>query len=835
MSGEPDDVREDTPPPVPHVFEASDLLQSSGVDSLGGSATSSSYIKFTALSGARDSGPPCYLLEIDQAKILLDCGWDDAFDLEDIPHLKSIAHQLDAVLLSHPDVPHLGALPYARAKLGLTCPIYATLPVSQLGRLAVSDALHRRSAVERFELFEPKDVDKCFADVTLLRYQQYTALAGRNSEGVYVTAYPAGHSLGGTVWHIQKDEDRIVYAVDFNHTRENLLPPCAFITPGPSLDALSEPSVLVTGARNALDGVPPSENVFAPGLADPEVAFGMAGVGRRQREAAVVETLLNTLRSSGTCLIPVSQPSRLLELAHVLHTEWDRRRHPWPLVALGWTAGETHVQARSMLEWMGSEVDARFQRERENPLGMGRVRFLKTTAEISKLPAGTPRVILCPSSSLDRGPARDLFLSLCEDPRACVLLTGRERVGTTGGRLWREWAKRAAVEGREMPGGVVVEAEMAVKLHHKIALTGDELIAHHRSSLLAREAQIAESQLANPLAPSADDADSDDDALVADVEEARNPLLVRFDTYLGPGAGASAAGRLGGGQALFRMFPTSEVRRKWDEYGEVIDPEQYIGKELHFGNAEAIRVRSAEKGREDSMDVDMPSTSETDAAVPDVPSKYVTEDRTLQVRCTVRYVDMEGLADGRSVRNILPGLRAKKIILVRGPPTATEALSAFCLSSPSLTNEVVAPRVGETVNVSTARNMYQIKLTDQLVSSLRMARLGDYQLAFVDGVIRFPAEGGDPILDLPPADGPGSLASLQQPSIIVGDMKLSKFRDVLAAEGIRSEFAEGGVLVCNGGTVAIRKSASGQITIEGVLGEDYYKIRQLVYAQHSIL
>jgi len=41
-----------------------------------------SYIKFTALSGARDDNPLCYLLEIDEAKILLDCGWYDTFDEE---------------------------------------------------------------------------------------------------------------------------------------------------------------------------------------------------------------------------------------------------------------------------------------------------------------------------------------------------------------------------------------------------------------------------------------------------------------------------------------------------------------------------------------------------------------------------------------------------------------------------------------------------------------------------------------------------------------------------------------------------------------------------------
>lgn len=47
-----------------------------------------SYIKFTPISGAKNEDPLCYLLEIDEAKILLDCGWSDKFDEHDLANLK---------------------------------------------------------------------------------------------------------------------------------------------------------------------------------------------------------------------------------------------------------------------------------------------------------------------------------------------------------------------------------------------------------------------------------------------------------------------------------------------------------------------------------------------------------------------------------------------------------------------------------------------------------------------------------------------------------------------------------------------------------------------------
>jgi len=125
-----------------------------------------SIIKFYTLSGAMDESPPCYLLQIDEFKFLLDCGWDEHFNIGLINKLKRFVllkwsnvmfsnnnsvllfiswryiHQIDAVLLSHPDQFHLGALPYLVGKCGLNCPVYATIPVYQMGQMFMYD-LHQ--------------------------------------------------------------------------------------------------------------------------------------------------------------------------------------------------------------------------------------------------------------------------------------------------------------------------------------------------------------------------------------------------------------------------------------------------------------------------------------------------------------------------------------------------------------------------------------------------------------------------------------------------------------------------------------------------------------------
>ena len=137
-----------------------------------------SIIKFTALSGARDESPPCYLLQVDEFRFLLDCGWSESFDMAAIERIKRHLHQIDAVLLSYPDIAHLGALPYLVGKLGLKCPVYATIPVYKMGQMFLYDLYQSRHNSEEFELFTLDDVDMAFDLIMQVKYLQTVQLKG---------------------------------------------------------------------------------------------------------------------------------------------------------------------------------------------------------------------------------------------------------------------------------------------------------------------------------------------------------------------------------------------------------------------------------------------------------------------------------------------------------------------------------------------------------------------------------------------------------------------------------------------------------------------------------
>jgi Cft2 family RNA processing exonuclease len=92
--------------------------------------------------------------------------------------VNSVAPRVDALLLSHADIRHLGAYPYALAHLGLNCPVYGTLPMQYMGRLELRDIYLSRRDVEDFKLFTIDDIEAAFNRIITLKHSQPVQLEG---------------------------------------------------------------------------------------------------------------------------------------------------------------------------------------------------------------------------------------------------------------------------------------------------------------------------------------------------------------------------------------------------------------------------------------------------------------------------------------------------------------------------------------------------------------------------------------------------------------------------------------------------------------------------------
>lgn len=145
-----------------------------------------SRIIFKSLCGATSNSALCSLLQVDGFTFLLDCGWTEEFDVALLEPLKEVIPIVDAILLSHADTAHLGALPYAIGRLGLKAPVYATQPVFRMGQMFMYDQYLSHHTHSDFSLFDLDDVDTAFDPHTVhqLKHSQ-----SRKLEGMQTTLY----------------------------------------------------------------------------------------------------------------------------------------------------------------------------------------------------------------------------------------------------------------------------------------------------------------------------------------------------------------------------------------------------------------------------------------------------------------------------------------------------------------------------------------------------------------------------------------------------------------------------------------------------------------------
>ncbi|KAF9388709.1 cleavage and polyadenylation specificity factor subunit 2 [Podila verticillata] len=696
----------------------------------------------SALSGSKSEAALCYLLEIDEAKIMLDCGWNDAFNVDDLRQLKRVAKDVDACLLSHATLHHLGALAYAKSYLGLRAQTYATFPVMDMGRLSLYDIWQSKRSTEDFKTFNLEDIDQAFEAITCLRYHQPTALTGK-CKGITITAYAAGHTVGGTIWKISKDTESILYAVDYNHRKDKHLDPTVLLSrDGTTPNDFRLPSLMITDAFNA----------------------GETHPSRADRDKALLVSTVATLATGGSVLLPTDSSTRVLELAYMLDSYWMANRVPFPLILLTNFSYRTAHFATSMMEWMGDTVRSQLTETRENPFQFKYLRLCQRLSDLDRYPG--PKVVLASNLSMETGFAREVFLKLdwSQNPRNTLILTERALPGELARFLYDEWKEGVGeLSSKDVGSEVQLDTILQLRVDRKVPLEGPELAEFNAAEEARKEREAAEAALQerNRRTMLEEENDSDDD-------ESMDGDLIEIDTLLTKSGShdvymkdATKSGGFFKQTQSYRMFPFQERRKKIDDYGESIVVEHFLSASSGGGASGPDAngdVKMNDAGDDAMGDVAMKGDGEDvkDAMDPDmihpedsVPSKYVSTEEDFIIRCKVRYVDLEGRSDESAMQTILQAIAPKKLILIHGTEDKTAALSESYLGMSDLTREIYTPSVGEILNVSEVTNMYKIHLTDALLSSLNFSKLGEYDLAYLVGQVQIPAGSTAPVLGMP--------------------------------------------------------------------------------------
>ncbi|KAK0725370.1 beta-lactamase-like protein [Lasiosphaeris hirsuta] len=822
---------------------------------------------FCPLQGAlSESTASQSLLELDGGvKVLIDVGWDETFDVEKLKELEKQVPTLSLILLTHATVPHLAAYAHCCKHFPLftRIPVYATRPVIDLGRTLTQDlysstplaattipatslaevsySYSQSSSSDHPFLLQPptsEEIARYFSLIQPLKYSQpHQPLPSPFSpplNGLTITAYNSGHTLGGTIWHIQHGLESIVYAVDWNQARENVFSGAAWLGGSHGgaggtevIEQLRKPTALVCSSRT------------------PETTLA-----RSRRDEQLLESVKLCIARGGTVLIPVDSSARVLELAYLLEHAWrtevskdnDIFRQT-KLYLAGRSIGSTMRNARSMLEWMDDSIVREFeavadvsrrpnnsgnggQGKEAGPFDFKYLRLLERKAQIERVlqqavddsePRG--RVILASDASLEWGFSKDVLKAIAGDARNLVVLTERPSLNTTkpsvARTLWEWWKERKdGVATEQTTSGDTFEQvygggrELTLSDAGRQALEGGELSAYQQWLATQRQLQATlQTGGATALETSADvvdDASSESSSDEEGSETEQQGKALNVSTTLGQASRKKVVLNdedLGitilikkkgvydfdvrGKKGRERMFPVAIRRKRNDEFGDLIRPEEYLRAEEredadgpdsgHFGNQHEDRlgkkrkfddVGTAGKGSSSmnkrpqltrALSADEPDTTmhangpggdelddlEDEDEVVLGPSKLVVSSRIVSVRLRIAFVDFGGLHDKRSLNMLIPLIQPRKLVLVAGAPEETYALANDCKkllgaklgTSEEHAVEVLTPAVGVTVNASVDTNAWIVKLADPLVKRLKWQNVRGLGIVTVTGLL----------------------------------------------------------------------------------------------------
>jgi cleavage and polyadenylation specificity factor subunit 2 len=287
---------------------------------------------------------------------------------------------------------------------------------------------------------------------------------------------------------------------------------------------------------------------------------------------------MKSLNQGGSVLMPVDASARVLELLYLLDQLWAHHRLSFPIMFLAPESQKTVDHAKGMLEWLSEAATKQFSATRETPFDFKYAacfeipkhfyRAMKVCRHWHELERFVgPKLVLSTMQSLESGMARDLFMAWAPQPENLILFTGRSVAGSLAHTL---------AQGSD---GGHAEKTISLTINKKIPLEGDELKVHLRQESERKEREQAEAALLarkKRILEGEDDSDLDSEA----ADDLDQQLLFVGDRYDHYQRGNTTTGwSFFANESRTVMYPCVENRVRFDDYGEVIDPNDYIREE----------------------------------------------------------------------------------------------------------------------------------------------------------------------------------------------------------------------------------------------------------------
>ncbi len=400
-------------------------------------------MKVTFIGATHEVTGSCTLIEVNNKKILVDCGMEQGVDLFENIEIPVAPSEIDAVVVTHAHIDHSGKLPFLVAH-GYKGPIYTTEATQRLCNIMLLDSAHiqefeaqwrnrkgRRAGKEEFvPLYTTEDVQNTMKLFSSAGYDRDIEIA----DGVTIRYTDAGHLLGSSyvLFRLVEDgeERAILFSGDIGNKNKPLIR-----TPqkAPHADYVVCESTYGTRLHTA----------------EPDYLGELTSVIQR------------TLDRGGNIVIPAFAVGRTQELLYYIRIIKEKgliRNHDgFPVIVDSPLAVEaTNIYSSEMREYYDDEAAALLD-QGINPVTFPDLK-VSVSSEESKMinDDNTPEVIISASGMCEAGRIRHHLKHNLWRPESTILFVGYQSEGTVGAKLL-EGAEYVKLFGEE----IQVRAEIA--------------------------------------------------------------------------------------------------------------------------------------------------------------------------------------------------------------------------------------------------------------------------------------------------------------------------------------------------------------------------------------
>jgi KH/beta-lactamase-domain protein len=366
-------------------------------------------VTIKCLGAGQEVGRSCFLVETSESKVLLDAGispgaknsWDayPRLDWADVN-----LNELDAVVLSHAHLDHMGFLP-ALFKFGYDGPVYCTEPTLPLMTLLQNDFIKIAQMEGGRVLYDQKDIRDLIQHTITLQYGTVTDV----SPDIKLVLNNAGHILGSATVHLHIGEGvhNIVYTGDYKYGRTQLFDSASWNYP--------RVETLITEATygNKEDIMPPREEV----------------------EMNFVNAINSTLANGGKVLIPIPAVGRAQEIILVLdHYMRNKVLTEAPVFLEGMISEATAIHV-SYADYLSRELRSKILDQGVNPFVSEYFTSIEHPSKRDEALREGPAVIMATSGMLEGGPVLQYFEHIAPSEKNKILFVSYQVQGTLGRRV----------------------------------------------------------------------------------------------------------------------------------------------------------------------------------------------------------------------------------------------------------------------------------------------------------------------------------------------------------------------------------------------------------------